>query len=116
MENTKFPGINGLSIEFYKSQYELIKNDLLQLYNSILFHNEDLPPPSMTKAIITLVLKNDQNQHLRNWRSISLFWVDYKLLTKILSKRLKPTLEYTISKEQTCGIPNRTIFSNLFTI
>lgn len=116
MRNTKSPEIDGLPIEFYKSQYELIKNDLLQLYNSILFHNEDLPPTSMTKAIITLILKNDQKEHLRNWRSISLFRVDYKILTKTLSKKLKPTLEYIISKEQTCGIPNRTIFSNLFTI
>lgn len=39
MENGKSPGIDGLPIEFYKSQYELIKNDLLQLYSSIFFLN-----------------------------------------------------------------------------
>ena len=40
----------------------------------------------------------------------------YKILTKIISNRRKPTLAITISKEQTCGIPNRSIFSNLLTI
>ena len=52
---------------------------------------------------------------MKNWKPISLLCVDYKILTKILSKRLKLTLDQTISKEQTCGIPNRSIFSSLFT-
>ena len=37
-------------------------------------------------------------------------------MTKILSNRLKSKIKHTISIEQTCGIPNRSIFSNLFTI
>ena len=35
MENAKSQDIDGLPIEPYKSQYDLIKNDPLQLYNSI---------------------------------------------------------------------------------
>ena len=70
----------------------------------------------MNPAIITLLPKNDRKENLKNWRPISLLCSDYKILTKILSNRLKPTLEHTISIEQTCGIPNRSIFSNLFTI
>ena len=93
MENIKFPGIKGLPIEFYKSQYDILKHDLLQLYNSILFQNENLTP-SMNQAIITLIPKNDQKELLKNWRPISLFCGDYKILTKIISNRLKPTLEY----------------------
>ena len=42
LENGKSPGIDGIPIEFYKSYYEYIKNDLLQLYNSILFGNDNL--------------------------------------------------------------------------
>ena len=115
MENGKSPGIDGLAIEFYKSLFDLIKSYLLQLYSSILFQDENLIP-SMTKAIINLIPKNDKKEHLRNWRPISLLCSNYKILTKILSNRLKTTLEHTISKEQTCGIPNRPIFLNLFTI
>ena len=115
MENGKSPGIDGITIEFYKSLFDLIKSDLLQLYNSILFQDENLIP-SMTKAIIKLIPKNDQKEHLRNWRPIPLLCSSYKILTKILSSRVKTTLEQTISKEQTCGIPNRSIFLNLFTI
>ena len=70
----------------------------------------------MTNIIINLIPKNDQKEHLKNWRPFSLLCADYKILTKIISNRLKTTLDHTISKEQTCGILNRFIFSNLFTI
>ena len=64
----------------------------------------------MNQAIITLLPKNDKKESLKNWSPISLLCSDYKILTKTLSNRIKPTLE------QTCEIPNRSIFSNLFTI
>ena len=70
----------------------------------------------MTKAVITLIPKTDEKKTFENWRPISLLCVDYKILTKIISNRLKTTLDQAISEEQTCGIPNRSIFSNLFTI
>ena len=70
----------------------------------------------MNLAIITLFPKNDKKENLKNKRPISLLCSDYKILTKILSNRLKPTLKHTISIKQTCGIPNRSIFSNLFSI
>ena len=70
----------------------------------------------MNQTITILLPKHDKKANLKNWRPISLLCSDYKVLTKILSNRLKPTLEHTISIEQTCGIPNRSIFSNLFTI
>ena len=69
MENGKSPRIDGLLIEFYKPQYEIIKNDLLQHYNFILFQNENLTP-SMNQAIITLIPKNDKKELLKNWRPI----------------------------------------------
>lgn len=73
-ENNKSPGIHGIPIEFYKSQYSILKYDLLQLYNSILFQNEDLTPT--TQAIITLVPKYNQKEFLENWRPISLLCAD----------------------------------------
>ena len=69
----------------------------------------------MAQAIITLISKSNK-KNLKNWRPISFFCVDYKILTKIISNRLKAKLDHTISKEETCGIPNWSIFSNLFTI
>ena len=113
LDNGKSTGIDGIPIEYFKSYYEYLKYDLLQLYNLILFENNNLTT-SLNQAIITFSFKNDKKENLKNWRPISLLCSDYKILTKILSNRLKPTLEHTISIEQTCRISKRSIFLNLF--
>ena len=70
----------------------------------------------MQQAIITLIPKQGDLTKLKYRRPISLLCIDYKILTKILANRLKNILPTIISKEQTCSIPNRTIFNNLFLI
>ena len=113
LDNGKSTGIDGIPIEYFKFYYEYLKYDLLQLYNLILFENNNLTT-SLNQAIITFSFKNDKKENLKNWRPISLLCSDYKILTKILSNRLKPTLEHTILIEQTCRISKRSIFLNLF--
>ena len=39
---------------------------------------------------------------------------DYKILATVLATRLKPLLPKVINEDQTCGIPGRSIFQNLF--
>ena len=70
----------------------------------------------MKQAIITLILKKGDLNKLKYWGPISLLCITYKILTKISANRLKNVLPHIISKEQTCSIPNRTIFNNLFQI
>ena len=53
---------------------------------------------------------------LKYWRPISLLCTDYKILTKPLSNRIKEILPNIISIEQSCSVPQRTIFNNLFLI
>ena len=55
-------------------------------------------------------------QDLSNWRPISLLCVDYKILAKVLSIRLKNILPEIIEDDQTCGIINRSIFQNLLQV
>ena len=107
--------MDGTLIELYKSYHEYIQSDLLQLYNSMLLGNDNFTT-SINQAIITLLPKNDKKENLSIWRPVSLLCSDYEIWTKILSNRRKPTSEHTISMEKTCGTPNRSIFSNLFTI
>ena len=74
-------------------------------------------PDSMKTAIISMIPKKDTNDtDIAKWRPISLLCVDYKILTKLLTNRLLPTLDEIISIEQSAANPNRTIYNNLFTI
>ena len=70
----------------------------------------------MDQAIITLIPKKGDINKLKYWRPISLLCNDYKILTKILANGIKTILPEIISEEQTCSIPTRTIFNNIFLI
>ena len=116
MENGKSPGIDGIPIEFYKEFFPIIKNDLKYIFNKVLF-NLQTTPKTWNQAIITLIPKKTENlEELKYWRPISLLCTDYKILTKILSNRIKEILANIISIEQNCSVPQRTIFNNLFLI
>ena len=115
MEEDKSPGIDGIPVEFYKTIYDTLENDLLEIFNNILF-TEKGTTKTMQQATIALIPKKGDLKQLKYWRPISLLCNDYKILTKILANRLKTFLPQIISKEQTCSIPNRTIFNNLFLI
>ena len=116
MENDKSPGIDGIPIEFYKVFFPIIKNDLKYIYNKVLF-NLQTTPKIWNQAIITLIPKKTENlEELKYWRPISLLCTDYKILTKILSNRIREILPNIISIEQNCSVPQRTIFNNLFLI
>lgn len=59
MENGKTPGIDGLLIEFYKTNFDFLQSDLQRLYSAIHFENKELRK-TMRKAIITLISKNEE--------------------------------------------------------
>ena len=62
MQNDKSPGIDGIPVEFYKTFYETLENDLIQLYNNILFLEKSITN-TMKQAITTLIpRKGDLNQ------------------------------------------------------
>ena len=116
MENGKSPGTAGISIEFYKEFFELLKKDLQDIFNNVLFEQK-ITAQTWNQAIISLISKQTEKLNsLKYWRPISLLCTDYKILTKILANRLKQILPDIISQEQNCSIPQRTIFNNLFLI
>ena len=64
----------------------------------------------MKVSVTRLVHKSDDNRNLKNWRPISLLNLDYKIGSKALSLRLSKVLEAIIDSDQSCSVPNRSIF------
>ena len=84
MENNKSPGIDGIPAEFYKEFYSLLKKDLQEIFNKVLFTYKTTPK-TWNQAIITLIPKQTEKlDELKYWRPISLLCTDYKILAKIL--------------------------------
>lgn len=111
LNENKSPGHDGLTPEFYKTFRTEISPILALVYNNILLKNE--LPKSMTLGLITLIYKNKgENSNLKNWRPISLLNLDYKILTKILTNRLKNNANNLINKLQSCRPGKASIIDN----
>ena len=68
-------------------------------------------------GLISLICKDTSKQdQLGNWRPISLLNCDYKILSKVLTNRLKHVLPECIHDDQTCAVPGRSIQDNLHLI
>ena len=87
MENNKSPGNDGLSKEFYEWFQDEIKYLFLASIHRA-FLNQELS--SSEKQTVTKMLeKNDKDRRfIRNWRPVSLFNADMKLISKVLSTRI----------------------------
>ena len=99
----------GLTANFYSSFPSLIPL-LCQTYNNSYLRNQ--LSKSQRLALIKLIPKKPNPSTVKDWRPISLLNTDYKILSIIISNRLKPILNYIISFEQQRGLPKRQIFNN----
>ena len=89
--NNKSPGPDGITAEFYKIVFSVIKHDLRRVLNQFL--NGHKIPAKSKAGLITLVPKVGPVNEIENYRPISLLNTDYKIFTKILKARLDPILE-----------------------
>ena len=108
MESGKSPGPDGLPAKFYLYFWGLLGRDLVDILNY--GYHRGAFSESQRRAILRLLFKRDDPQLLKNWRPISLLNVDYKIATKCLAGRLREVLPLVLSEDQTCGVPDRSIF------
>ncbi|KAJ3606503.1 hypothetical protein NHX12_026024 [Muraenolepis orangiensis] len=114
MQGRRAPGIDGLSVEFYKAYWDVLSNDLLDVFNESLASGS--MPVSCRRAVITLLPKKGNLQDIKNWRPVSLLCVDYKLLSKALATRLGRAVEQVIHRDQTYCVPGRSMVDNVHLI
>ena len=110
MPRNKSPGLDGLTAEFYRHFWDLLCDDLLGVYNSV-FSSGRLSA-SQRCGVVRLLYKKGEREDLRNWRPISLLNVDYKILSRVLARRLTSVLSTLVHHDQTCCVPRRTIHDN----
>lgn len=111
LPSSKSPGSDGLPTEFYKTFWDTLSEDYLQVYKNSL-SNKTLPK-SQREAIIKCIPKKGDLTKVANWRPISLLNTDYKILSRAIANRLLKLLPNLISEEQTCSVKGRKISQNL---
>ena len=97
--NNKSPGPDGITGEFYKKFWYLIRDRFLAYLNATkLLGFKEYRNTSST----TLIYKHKGEVYdLMNYRPIALINIDIKILTKTLSNRLRPVLPSIIHHSQT---------------
>ena len=111
IQGRKAPGIDGLTVEFYKAFWEVIGEDLLAVMNESLAVGE--LPLSCRRAVITLLPKKGNLQEIKNWRPVSLLCTDSKILSKALANRLRGVIDQVVHHDQTYCVPGRSIRDNV---
>ena len=114
MNTGKSSGIDDLMAEFYLAFWAVIGEDLVEVLNYG-FQIGQLSV-SQRRGLLSLIFKKGEKKDLKNWRPISLLCVDYKIRTRALAARLQRVLPSVLHEDQTCGVPGRSIFSNLYLI
>nr|BAC82605.1 pol-like protein [Tetraodon nigroviridis] len=114
MQGRRAPGINGLTVEFYKAYWDIVAPDLLEVFNESL--SSGSLPVSCRRAVMALLPKKGNLQDIRNWRPVSLLCTDYKILSKVLATRLREAMEEVIHRDQTYCVPGRSIVDNVHLI
>ncbi|KAJ7999905.1 hypothetical protein DPEC_G00199260 [Dallia pectoralis] len=110
----KAPGPDGIPGEFYQTFWDLIKNEVAEVFQAI--YRVRRLGESMQQSTITLVPKKRDLKDFRNWRPINLLSVDYKIMTKALTKRFQSHLPTVIAADQICSIPEWSINDNLLLV
>jgi len=97
-QKDKSPGPDGWTIEFFQELYDFLGNDILRVVEDS--RQSGRIPASMNSTFIALIPKTDNPTSLDEFRPISLCNCIYKIISKIIARRIKGILSSNISMEQ----------------
>lgn len=83
----KTPGPDDLPYRFYHHYWDLVKMEVIPIIHELYKGKADISLYNL--AILVLIPKSKNPQKPFNWRPISLSNAIYKILSKIICKRLK---------------------------
>ena len=104
----KAPGISGLRSGHFLEIWPYAGKIITKAINECL--EEGILPESQRKGVIVLIPKQDKDQRIiGNLRPITLLNTFYKIISGVITKRLKPTLQRIIQENQKAYLPGRYI-------
>ncbi len=110
LDSNKSPSPDGFPPLFYKHYWDVINFDLIEAVISFFTRGHILK--EINHTFIALIPKSNKASTVNQFRPISLCNTSYKIISKILSNRLKPLLHKLISPWQSAFVPGRLIQDN----
>ena len=112
----KSPGLDGLPYEVYLRMLHMFVPILTDMFDH--WFAQGAIPGSVTKGLITLLKKGGRHvwEGLDDYRPITLFNTELKILARVLANRLQLVISDLIGTEQTFAVKGRSIQDNLHLI
>ena len=108
MKINKSPGNDGFTVEFYCTFWQGLGDVIVGALNEA--YEKKMLSASQKQGVITLIEKDGKDaMYIQNYRPITLLNVDYKILSKVLAKRIKQVLGEIIHQDQVGYIKDRNI-------
>lgn len=107
---SKAPGPDGLSSAFYKATWSLLGLECVTAIQD--FFNSGFLPKTANSTILSLVPKFPGATRISEYRPISCLNTIYKVISRLLVRRLKPILQELILPNQTAFVEGRLLVEN----
>lgn len=110
-DGNKAPGPDGFNLLCFQKHWKVVKGDVIQFMKE--FHTHGKLVKGINSSFITLVPKKEKAVGLEDFRPISLVGSMYKILSKVLSRRLRKVLPEIISEAQSAFLSGRNILDGV---
>ncbi|KAE8666664.1 Protein NRT1/ PTR FAMILY 2.7 [Hibiscus syriacus] len=107
---SKAPGFDGLPGHFFRSFWNIVGSDFVNLCLCLLNGTKEFD--FVNRTIVVLISKVDSPKLMKHFRPISLCSVIYKVVSKVIINRLKPLMNACVSENQCAFVPGRSISDN----
>ena len=111
LNKEKTPGLDGFTIAVYQECWDVIKEDLMRVF--LEFHTNGIINQSTNATFIAMVPQKSQTFKILDYRPISLVTSLYKIIAKVVSRRLHKILHETISGSQGAFVEGRHILDTV---
>lgn len=110
----KAPGPDGYSGLFYQHAWQTVGDQVCSLVQS--FFQDDLGIDRINHTNLVMIPKVDNPEQVGHFRPISLCNFSYKIISKVISNRMKPIMPNVITENQRAFVHGRQIHDNIFVV
>ncbi|XP_028058886.1 uncharacterized protein LOC114262720 [Camellia sinensis] len=107
----KAPGPNDFNLMFFQKFWKVLKGEVLKFMQE--FHASGSLILGLNSSFITLVPKKEKALSLNEFRSISLIGFAYKILSKVLTNRLKLVMPSIIGDSESAFLEGRNMLDGV---
>ncbi|KAG7543566.1 Endonuclease/exonuclease/phosphatase [Arabidopsis thaliana x Arabidopsis arenosa] len=107
----KAPGPDGFSASFFHSNWAAIGDEVVNEVQE--FFRTGAMPKEFNETHVCLIPKGQGAKKTSDYRPIALCNVYYKIISKVITRRLKPVISDLVAVNQSAFVPRRAISDNV---